>query len=319
MSESPNYYDVLQVPKGSTDAEIKKAYRKLAMKWHPDKNPDSPLEAAAKFQSIGEAYDVLCDPAKRAIFDQYGYEGLRDGIPDPNGGTQPGYEYKQNAQDIFESFFGTSNPFASFGFGSSQPFANRLNKPGLKIMEPEVRKVDCTLTELYNGCTKSFSVKRKRFNADKELVDDEKILTICIQPGWKQGTKITFPAEGDESTDCTTPDIVFVIQEKPEPAKGYCREGNNLIHTYQISLADALSDCSLQVPTLDDRLLSFACPEVVSPYYEKKIIGEGMPISKSPGSKGDLIIRFHILFPKYLNGTKKLKIRELIANEELQC
>jgi DnaJ-class molecular chaperone len=276
------------------------------------------IEAAAQFQSIGEAYDVLCDPSKRAIYDQYGYEGLRDGIPDPNGGSQPGYEYKQNAQDIFESFFGTSNPFASFGFGASQPFANRLNKPGLKIMDPEIRNVDCTLTELYNGCTKSFNVKRKRFNGDKVLVDDEKILTINIKPGWKQGTKITFPAEGDESVDSTTPDIVFVIQEKPDPKLGYCREGSNLIHTYQISLADALSDCSLQVPTLDDRLLSFACPEVVSPYYEKKINGEGMPISKSPGAKGDLIIRFHILFPKYLNGTKKLKIRELIANEDLQ-
>ena len=185
-------------------------------------------------------------------------------------------------------------------------------------MDPEIRKVDCSLTELYNGCTKSFNVKRKRFNADKELVDNEKILTINIKPGWKQGTKITFPAEGDESVDSTTPDIVFVIQEKPDPKLGYCREGSNLIYTYQISLADALSDCSLQVPTLDDRLLSFACPEVVSPYYEKKINGEGMPISKSPGSKGDLIIRFHILFPKYLNGTKKLKIRELIANEDLQ-
>lgn len=318
MSDYPNYYDILQVPKGSSDAEIKKAYRKLAMKWHPDKNPDSPIEAAAQFQAIGEAYDVLSDSSKRAIFDQYGYEGLRDGIPDPHGGSQPGYEYKQNAQNIFESFFGTSNPFASFGFGSSQPFSNRLNKPGLKILDPEIRKVDCTLTELYNGCTKSFNVKRKRFNAEKVLVDDEKILTINIRPGWKQGTKVTFPAEGDESADSTTPDIVFIIQEKPDPKLGYAREGNNLIYTYQITLADALSDCSLQVPTLDNRLLSFACPEVVSPYYEKKIIGEGMPVSKNPGARGDLVIRFHILFPKYLNGTKKLKIRELLANEELQ-
>jgi len=82
----PNYYDILQVPKVSTDAEIKKAYRKLAMKWHPDKNPDIPEEAAKKFQEIGEAYDVLSDPEKRAIYDQYGYEALRDGIPDPAGG-----------------------------------------------------------------------------------------------------------------------------------------------------------------------------------------------------------------------------------------
>lgn len=315
---SPNYYDILQVPKSSSDGEIKKAYRKLAMKWHPDKNPDIPEEAAQKFQEIGEAYDVLSDPEKRAIYDQYGYEGLRDGIPDPNGGSRAGYNYKQNAQEIFEQFFGTSNPFATFGFGNSQPFATRLNKPGPKISEPEIRKVVCSLTELYNGCTKTFSVKRKRFNAEKELVDSTKILTINIKPGWKNGTKITFPAEGDESLNATTPDIVFVIQEQPDPKLGYVREGNNLIYMYNISIADALSDCSLQVPTLDNRLLSFACPEVVSPYYEKRIQGEGMPISKNPGQRGDLIIRFHVRFPKYLNGTKKLKLRELLANEELQ-
>jgi DnaJ-class molecular chaperone len=81
-SESKNYYEILQISKGSTVVEIKKAYRKLAMKWHPDKNPEIADEAAKKFQEIGEAYDVLSDHEKRAIYDRYGYEGLRDGIPD---------------------------------------------------------------------------------------------------------------------------------------------------------------------------------------------------------------------------------------------
>lgn len=85
MSEI-NYYDTLQLPKNSTDVEIKKAYRKLAMKWHPDKNPDNAEEAARKFQEIGEAYDVLSDMEKRAIYDQFGYEGLRDGVPNSEGG-----------------------------------------------------------------------------------------------------------------------------------------------------------------------------------------------------------------------------------------
>lgn len=81
-----NYYDVLQLPRNSSDVEIKKAYRKLAMKWHPDKNPDNAEEAAGKFQEIGEAYDVLSDMEKRAIYDQFGYEGLHDGIPNAEGG-----------------------------------------------------------------------------------------------------------------------------------------------------------------------------------------------------------------------------------------
>ena len=84
--EDINYYDVLELDKSSTDDEIKKSYRKLAMKWHPDKNPENVEEASTKFQLIGEAYDVLCDPEKRSIYDQFGFEGLRDGVPDPNGG-----------------------------------------------------------------------------------------------------------------------------------------------------------------------------------------------------------------------------------------
>lgn len=87
MSEL-NYYDILEVQKNSTDAEIKKAYRKLAMKWHPDKNPDNAEEAAKKFQEIGEAYDVLSDMEKRAIYDRFGYEGLKNGVPGADGGNE---------------------------------------------------------------------------------------------------------------------------------------------------------------------------------------------------------------------------------------
>lgn len=86
MSEV-NYYDVLGLPRNSSDEDIKKAYRKLAMKWHPDKNRDNAEEAARKFQDIGEAYDVLSDMEKRAIYDRYGYDGLKNGVPMGDGGT----------------------------------------------------------------------------------------------------------------------------------------------------------------------------------------------------------------------------------------
>lgn len=313
-----NYYDILGVSKGAEDGEIKKAYRKLAMKWHPDKNPDIIDEASKKFQEIGEAYDVLSDLQKRAIFDQYGYEGLRDGIPDQNGDNTAAYKYAGNADEIFESFFGTLNPFATFGFGEAKPFASKLNRPGLRKPEPVMHDLDCSLSELYNGCVKKFNITRNRYNENEELVEDTKQLTITVKAGWKKGTKVTFPSEGDEAPGTTPPDVVFVITEKADEAEGaYTREGSNLVYTHKITLADALTDCSLQIPTLDQRLISIACPEVVSPFYEKTIGGEGMPISKKPGTKGDLIVKFHILFPKYLNGVKRTKIREILAGEEL--
>lgn len=147
------YYDILQIQKASSDADIKKAYRKLAIKWHPDKNPDKAEEAAKRFQEIGEAYDVLSDPEKRAIYDQFGYDGLKNGVPG-NEGAGTGYAYKENAQEIFEGFFGTGNPFSTFGFGETAPFSTKLNKPGPKKEDPIFYNLDCTLSELYNGCIK---------------------------------------------------------------------------------------------------------------------------------------------------------------------
>mmetsp|Transcript_57664 Transcript_57664/g.113506 ORF Transcript_57664/g.113506 Transcript_57664/m.113506 type:complete len:320 (-) Transcript_57664:124-1083(-) len=318
MSEEINYYDTLQLPKNSSDVEIKKAYRKLAMKWHPDKNPDNAEEAARKFQEIGEAYDVLSDMEKRAIYDQFGYEGLRDGVQNADGETMGAYSYKQNAQEIFENFFGTKNPFATFGF-EAMPFASKLNKPGPAKGKPVVFNLECSLKELYNGCTKKFNITRKRYNSEGELTDEAKCLVVNVKPGWKKGTKVSFVNEGDEAPNTIPADLIFVIQEKENSDPGYVREGNNLIYTYRLSLSDALTDHNaLQIPTLDQRVISLACPEVVSPFYEKVVLGEGMPVSKKPGTKGDLIVRFHILFPKYLNGDKRNKIKELLAGEELQ-
>jgi DnaJ homolog subfamily B member 4 len=314
-----NYYDILQIPRGAKDAEIKKAYRKLAMKWHPDKNPDSADEAAKNFQSIGEAYDVLSDPENRAIYDQYGYEGLKNGVPNhahPGTSSDP-YSYKMNAQDTFEKFFGTSNPFSNFGFADTTPFASKLNKPPPAKPTPVIYPLECSLSELYNGATKTINITRKKADVNGNTKEDTKLIVINVKPGWKKGTKVTFPNEGDEVKGWLPQDVIFVISEKDESSSEYSRDGNNLIYTYKLSLADALTDCSLQIPTFDSRILSIAAPEVISPEYEKRVVGEGMPLSKKPSEKGDLIIKFHILFPKYLNGAKRNKIRELLANEDL--
>lgn len=147
-----------------------------------------------------------------------------------------------------------------------------MTKPGPKKQEASLLDLQCSLSELFNGCVKKYEVIRKRFDSDGQLYDDCKQFTINVKQGWKKGTKVTFPAEGDEGIDILPADIVFVIQESNEMS--YTREGNNLIYTHKISLSDALSDCSLQIPTLDRRLISLACPEVVSPYYEKLIPGE---------------------------------------------
>ena len=322
MGEKPedaakDLYKILNVARAASEAEIKKAYRKLAMKWHPDKNPENAEEAAQKFQDIGEAYSVLSDKAKKAIYDQYGYEALRDGVPDDQGGMRGGWSYKQNAKEIFENFFGTANPFADFGFGDSVPFATRLRKVGPKKMDPIARALDCTLEELFNGCVKKFHVTRKRLKevadegAAPEYVDETKALTVSVKPGWKKGTKVTFANEGDAAPNVVPADIIFTLNELKHDV--FSREGTNLVFVATITLSEALCGTTVEVPTLDGRKLAVSCPEVVSPGYEKTVPGEGMPLSKTPDQRGNLIIRFHIVFPKYLEQAQKDTLKKVLA------
>ena len=124
-----DYYDLLNVHQGGTDAEIKKAYRKLAIQWHPDKNPpESRVDAEMMFKKIAEAYEVLSDPEKRQLYDAYGIQGLRPGGGGGGraagggygGGGGGGVHSYGDAEEIFRQFFGGQDPFADFGFASSR-------------------------------------------------------------------------------------------------------------------------------------------------------------------------------------------------------
>lgn len=123
-----NYYEMLEVTKVSSEAEIKKAYRRLALKWHPDKNPDNQKEAEKRFKEISEAYEVLSDKSKRDIYDRYGKEGLTRGSGGSSRSQNAHYEHQfdpfagfggfgfhfRSPHDIFEEFFGTKNIFDLF-------------------------------------------------------------------------------------------------------------------------------------------------------------------------------------------------------------
>lgn len=140
----------------------------------------------------------------------------------------------------------------------------------------------------------------------------EEILTIDIKPGWKKGTKITFPEKGNEHRNVIPSDLVFIIDEKPHSV--FKRDGNDLVTTQKISLVEALTGCTVQLTTLDDRSLSIPINTIISPSHEEVVRGEGMPIPKEPSKKGNLRIKFNIKFPTKLTSEQKTGIKRLLPS-----
>ena len=139
----------------------------------------------------------------------------------------------------------------------------------------------------------------------------EEILTIDIKPGWKKGTKITFPEKGNEQPNVIPADLVFIIDEKPHGV--FTRDRKDLIVKQKISLADALTGYSVQLTNLDGRNLIIPINNVISPTYMEIVLREGMPTQKDPTKKGDLRILFNIKFPTRLTSEQKAGVNKLLG------
>ncbi|CAF1003886.1 unnamed protein product [Adineta steineri] len=334
-----DYYKILGLSKGSSDDDIKKAYRKLALKYHPDKNKEAGAEE--KFKSIAEAYEILSDPKKKEIFDKYGEEGLKGGVGGPSGGPGGAGQYFSQANvdphQTFRMFFGGADPFAMFfsgeddegpggnfgGFGNmggfnfgghpSQHQHSQMQRK--KTQDPPIEhELYVTLEEIASGTTKKMKISRKVLNPDNRTTrSEDKVLTIDIKPGWKQGTKITFPREGDQSATTIPADIIFIIKDKPHST--FRREGADLIYTAKITLKDALCGTTINVPTLDpNRIRKLQLNDVIKPITEKRLSGDGLPNTKQPTTRGDIIVKFDIKFPDALSKEQKETISSTLRN-----
>lgn len=140
----------------------------------------------------------------------------------------------------------------------------------------------------------------------------EEILTIEIKPGWKKGTKVTFPEKGNEQQNVIPADIVFVIDEKPHST--FTRDGNDLVVTQRISLVEALTGYTVYLTTLDGRSLTIPINNVIYPNYEEVVPKEGMPLPKDPSKRGNLRIKFNVKFPTRLTSEQKSGIKKLLGS-----
>ncbi|KAI8324979.1 DnaJ-domain-containing protein [Martensiomyces pterosporus] len=353
-----DYYAILGVSKDADEDALKKAYRKQALKWHPDRHKDDKAESEKKFKDISEAYEVLSDKQKRAIYDQYGEEGLKGGVPGgggaggfpgggfPGGGQSfhftssgPGGGFggftPSNPEDIFAQLFsglgghggrrgghggaqfmdvdgdmGGAGGFPGFGFGG-MPGGMHAGGHGARQQKEITRPLACTLEELYNGCTKKLKVTRRSPSHTGGLATTEKVLQIDVKPGWKAGTKIRFQKEGDD-LGYGAQDIVFVVEEKPHAE--FKREGDNLKTELLLSLDEALCGFKRPIKTLGGKTINISnTNSVIKPGQVSRMANYGMPISKHPGSFGDLLITYKVQFPASLTEAQKHKIHEALT------
>jgi len=342
-----DYYKLLGVSKDASEDDIKKAYKKMALKWHPDRNAGSE-EASKKFKEISEAFEVLSDKQKRTIYDQFGEDGLKGGGPPPGagaagganpfsgfssfpggGGTtftftssgMPGGFSPTDPMKLFETFFmgtglggvGGRMPGGMGGNGGPRHSRTPSQPPPKSGAQSEItRPLKLSLEDLYGGATKHMKVARRKLDGTTE----EKVLEIAVQPGWKQGTKIRFPRAGNEAVGGRSPDLVFVVEDKPHPR--FTRQGDDLVAKIDIPLVEALtneSGAKKQLEHLDGRKLQIQVPPgVVKPGQETRVTGEGMPIRrKGATGKGDLIIRWEVRFPDRLTAAQKEGVKKVLG------
>jgi DnaJ-class molecular chaperone len=307
----PSYYEILGVSKKATKKEIKNAYKKLACKWHPDKNPDNSEEAGIKFKEITEAYQTLLDEEKREDYDMFGKNDDLDLNMSMNNDNDDnnGNDNVMDDEELKKIF--TENPFFKQclsglggmggmpGMSSSGPIPINVTGsmpngfhfgipgmgmpiPGMDIptkkstknkVTPTVHNVYCTLEELYKGTTKTITTE----NISR---------TIKIRRGWKDGTKIKYNDD---------PPVIAVIKERSHDT--YTRNGDDFILTYKITLDQAKSGFMKTIKTMKGkRKIKFK--PLASSGEQRTISGYGMPIRKNGqvGGYGKLIIKFDVQF-----------------------
>ena len=226
-----------------------------------------------------------------------------------------GFHRGVSGEDYGDMFgMGGGMPFGGGGFGSGgfggmnghgHPHQRRPKKDAAHQMT-----LPCTLEELYTGRTRRMKISRKRIDATGGQREESETLTIDIKPGWKKGTKITFQEKGDEHPGRIAADIVFVLDEKTHPT--FSRDNNDLVYVHRIPLRDALTGTVIELQTLDGRVLRIPVNEIISPGMQKVIPSEGMPVTKTPGTKGNLRIKFEVLFPRQLSEAQREVLRQAL-------
>ena len=296
-----DYYQILGVNKDSSKEEIRKAYRKLAMKYHPD-HAKGDKAAEEKFKKISEAYAVLSDDDKRKEYDTFGAEGFRQRFSQED--IFRGFDFG----DILREFGFGGNVFSGrrgsgmrFKFGGESPFGSQTRYQQSRMKGSDlVYELPLTLKEAATGTSKTISLQHEG--------QTEKI-TVQIPKGMITGKKLRLAGKGSASPLGGPPGDLF-IQAKVIQDPVFSIEGYDLYMVYDLKLTEAILGTSISVPTIDDKKLSLKIPPGTKPGTKMRMAGRGLPHMKG-SRKGDLFVKIQIKMPKSLTAEQKALIEKL--------
>jgi curved DNA-binding protein len=288
-----DYYKILGVERNASEDEIRKAYRKLAMQYHPDRNPND-KQAEERFKEINEAYQVLNDPTKRTHYDRLGSDysnWQRRGAPgdfnwDQYGGFPGGVRVEYG--DLDDLFGGGAGGFSDFFrtiFGQSAGTGTRTRTR----QQPQgyQQELEITLDEAFHGTTRVFE-------------SDGKQKQVRIPAGVRTGSKVRVAGAGPNGLD-----LYLIVDVKEDPR--FERRGNDLHTTATVDVFTAILGGEAEVETFNGKV-KLNVPAGTQPEQVFRLAGRGMPSLKNKDEKGDLYVRLKVQIPKYLSP----KQRELL-------
>lgn len=301
--EYKDYYQSLGVSRTASADEIRKEYRKLAMKYHPDRNPND-KQAEDRFKEINEAYQVLSDPEKRARYDQLGsaYHNYQRG-----GGAPGGFNWDQwqtrgsgGQQVNFDDFFGAGgggfSDFFSSIFGGMGGSGGQVNT-GRRTPQTYEQALSITLQEAFQGSSRVLEGGGRR-------------VQVKIPPGTRTGSKIRVAGGAPGGAD-------LYLKVTVEPDARFERDGDNIQTSATIDVFTALLGGEAEVETMTGRV-KLTIPPGTQPEQLIRLAGRGMPVLKSPEQKGDLFVRVKVRVPRNLSAEQKTllaQVRGLLTGE----
>ncbi len=340
-----DYYEILNVSRSASEEEIRSAYRKMAMRYHPDRNPNDP-QAEFKFKEAAEAYEVLRDPEKRARYDRFGHSSFQHGPAGPGFGS---------AEDIFSHF---SDIFGDlFGFGATGgprqetgadlqyhlqiSFMQAAKGSDIDLKLPRRSTCpDCkgsgaapgSSTTTCSNCRGTGQVRRSQgffqiampcpscHGSGKTisrpcpkcmgggLVDDEREITVHVPAGVDNGTRLRIRHEGEPGINGGAPGDLYVLLSVEEDPR-WKREGPDLIYKQEISFVQAALGHKVEIPGLNGNL-ALAIPAGIQSGSFLRLQGEGMPYPGDKKRRGDLLVQVKVLTPTNLSDRQKELLHE---------